>query len=66
VKEEENADIHRYEWKVGKNPYEVIAMEPSWIRESLQDFVDYAVSPRQKLATKMSSYCFQLCSRFAK
>lgn len=34
--------LYRFCKKVGKNPEEVLAMEPSWIKESVQDFVDDA------------------------
>ena len=34
--------LYRYCRKVGKDPEEVVASEPLWIRESMQDFVDDA------------------------
>src|ERR1700682_4458458 len=34
--------LYRFCKKVGKSPDETIAMEPSWLKENIQDFVDDA------------------------
>ncbi|MDG6980726.1 MAG: hypothetical protein JRN51_06375, partial [Nitrososphaerota archaeon] len=37
--------LYRYCRKVGKDPEEVVASEPLWIRESMQDFVELKEKP---------------------
>jgi len=40
--------LYRYCRRVGRGPEEVVASEPLWIRESMQDFVDDAGSKRSE------------------